>query len=91
VLLAVIFSSETAPYSQTGHGAGIFQNISAVFSRISDILGVGTLHRKKVSDGDAVQVKEQVFVPVLWGIPGTLKTATPKTGLFPVFPLLQPI
>jgi hypothetical protein len=69
VLLAVIFSSENAPDSQTGHGAGISQNISAVFSRISAILGVGTLQGEMVSDGDAVQVKEQVLLPVLWFIP----------------------
>jgi len=64
----VIFSSENAPDSQTGFEPGISQNISAVFSRISDIWGLGTLQGKKVSDGEAVQVKEQVFVPVLWGI-----------------------
>jgi hypothetical protein len=45
---------------------GISQNISAVFSRISDILGSGTLPGKMVSDGDAVQVKEQVLYLVLW-------------------------
>jgi len=61
VLLAVIFSSENASDSQTGHEAGISQNISAVFSRISDILGSGTLQGKMVSDGEAVQVKDQVF------------------------------
>jgi hypothetical protein len=61
VLLAVIFSSENAPDSQTGHGAGISQNIRAVFSRIRAILGVGTLHGKMFSDGEAVQVNEQVF------------------------------
>jgi hypothetical protein len=61
VLLAVIFRCENAPDSQTGHGAGISQNIRAVFSRISDILGVGTLQEKIVSDGDAVQVQEQVL------------------------------
>jgi hypothetical protein len=87
----VIFRFENAPDSQTGHGAGISQNISAVFSRISDIWGVGTLQGKMVSDGEVVRVKEQVFVPVLWGIPDTLKIAIPKTALFPVFPLLQPI
>ena len=31
--------------------------------------GSGTLHGKIVSDGEVVQVKEQVLVPVLWGIP----------------------
>jgi hypothetical protein len=60
VLLAVISSSENAPDSQTGHEAGISQNISAVFSRISDILGSGTLPGKIVSDGEVVRVKEQV-------------------------------
>jgi len=60
VLLAVIFSSENAPDSQTGHEAGISQNISAVFSRMRAILGVGTLHGKMVSDGEVVRVKEQV-------------------------------
>jgi hypothetical protein len=61
VLLAVILSSEKAPDSQTGHGTGISQNNSAVFSRICAILGSGTLHGKIVSDGKAVQVQEQVF------------------------------
>jgi len=42
VLLAVIFRCENAPDSQTGFEPGISQNISAVFSRISAILGVGT-------------------------------------------------
>ena len=41
-LVAVIFCCENAPDCQTGHGAGISQNNSAVFPRISDILGVGT-------------------------------------------------
>jgi hypothetical protein len=58
VLLAVIFSSENDPDSQTGHGKEISQNISAVFSRIRAILGVGNLPGKIVSDGDPVQVKE---------------------------------
>jgi len=61
VLLAVIFRCENAPDSQTGIESGISQNIRAVFSRISDILGVGTLHGKIVSDGEAVQVQEQVL------------------------------
>jgi len=68
VLLAVIFSSENSPDSQTGYGAGISQNISAVFSQISAIFGLGHLHGKIVSDGEAVQVQEQVLLPVLWGI-----------------------
>jgi len=68
VLLAVIFRSENAPNSQTGHGAGISQNIRAVFSQIRAILGSGTLHGKIVSDGDAVQVQEKVLYLVLWGI-----------------------
>jgi len=85
VLLAVIFSSENVSDSQTGHGAGISQNNSAVFSRISDIWGSGTLQGKIVSDGEAVQVKEQVLLLVLWGIPDPLNSA------FPVFPLLQPM
>jgi hypothetical protein len=68
VLLAVIFRCENAPDSQTGFEPGISQNISVVFSRIRAILGSGTLHRKIVSDGDAVRVKEQVLLPVLWGI-----------------------
>jgi hypothetical protein len=41
VLLAVIFRCENAPDCQTGIESEISQNISAVFSRISDILGVG--------------------------------------------------
>jgi hypothetical protein len=61
VLLAVISRCENASNSQTGHEEGISQNISAVFSRMSAILGVGTLHGKIVSDGEVVQVKEQVF------------------------------
>ena len=65
-LLAVIFRCENAPDSQTSHGAGISQNISAVFSRISAIWGSGTLHGKIFSDGEAVQVKEQVFSR-FWG------------------------
>jgi len=61
VLLAVIFRCEYAPDSQTGFEPGISQNIRAVFSRIRDILGAGTLHGKIVSDGEAVQVQEQVL------------------------------
>jgi len=61
MLLAVIFSFDSAPDSQTGFETGISQNISAVFSRIHAILGSGLLPGKIVSDGDAVQVKEQVF------------------------------
>jgi len=61
VLLAVIFRRENAPDSQTGFEQGISQNNSAVFSRIRAILGVWTLHEKIVSDGEAVQVKEQVL------------------------------
>jgi hypothetical protein len=77
----VIFSSENSPDSQTGFEPGISQNNSAVFSRISDIWGSGTLHEKIVSDGDVVQVKEQVLLPVLWGIfdPG-------KQACFPFYP-----
>jgi TolB-like protein len=40
-LLAVIFRCENATDSQTGFEPGISQNISAVFSRISAIFGVG--------------------------------------------------
>jgi hypothetical protein len=58
VLLAVIFSFDSAPDSQTGFEPGISQNNSAGFSRISDIFGVGLLDRKIVSDGEVVQVKE---------------------------------
>ena len=68
MLLAVIFRCENAPDYQTGHGAGISQNIRAVFSQIRAILGSGTLHGKIVSDGDAVQVQEKVLYLVLWGI-----------------------
>jgi len=42
VLLAVIFRCENTPDSQTGFEPGISQNNSAVFSRMRDILGVGT-------------------------------------------------
>jgi hypothetical protein len=66
VLLAVIFSSEKAPDSQTGHGAGISQNIRAVFSRIRAIWGSGPLPGKIVSDGEVVQVKEQVMEWFQW-------------------------
>jgi hypothetical protein len=68
VLLAVIFRCENAPDSQTGFEPGLSQNISAVFSRIRAILGVGIPLGKIVSDGEVVQVKEWAFVPVLWGI-----------------------
>jgi hypothetical protein len=68
VLLAVIFRCENAPDSQTGHEAGISQNSSAVFSRICAIWGSGTLYGMIVSDGEVVQVNEQVLLPVLWGI-----------------------
>jgi hypothetical protein len=57
----VIFSSENAPDSQTGFEPGISQNNSAVFSQISAIFGVGTLHGKMFSDGEVVRVHEQVF------------------------------
>jgi hypothetical protein len=58
VLLAVIFSFDSASDSQTGFEPGISQNNSAGFSRISDIFGVGLLDRKIVSDGEVVKVKE---------------------------------
>jgi len=61
VLLAVIFRCENAPDSQIGFEPGISQNISAVFSRIRAIWGSGTLQGKIVSDGEVVQVKEQVL------------------------------
>jgi hypothetical protein len=54
VLLAVIFSFDSASDSQTGFEPGISQNNSAVFSRISDILVGGLLRGKIVSDGEAV-------------------------------------
>ena len=46
MLLAVIFRIENAPDSQTGFIPQISQNISAVFSRIRAILGVGTPSRE---------------------------------------------
>ena len=79
----MIFSAENAPDSQTGFQPGISQNISAVFSRISAILGVGNIHRKIVSDGDTVQVKEQVLYrfcgefPILENRPFSLISPTP--------------
>ena len=85
MLLAVIFSSENAPDIQTGFEPRISQNISAVFSRISDIWGSGTLPGKIVSDGEPVQVQEQVVERFFGGIPNPLNSA------FPVFPLLQPM
>ena len=57
-LLAVIFRCNITPDSKTGFEPGISQNISAVFSRISAILGSGTLPGKMVSDGEVVQVQE---------------------------------
>jgi hypothetical protein len=85
VLLAVIFSSENAPDCQTCHGAGISQNISAVFSRISAILGLGTLQGKIVSDGEAVQVKERVLFRFYGGI------LDPQNRPFFHFRILQPV
>jgi len=85
VLLAVIFSSENAPDSQTGHGAGISQNIRAVFSRIRAILGVGNPSREDGLRRRRGAGKRVGFQPVLWGI------TDPKTGLFFPFLLLQPI
>jgi hypothetical protein len=67
VLLAVIFRCENAPDSQTGFELGISQNISAVFSRISAILGVrnpsgeDSLRRRSGAD------KRAGSLPVLWG------------------------
>jgi hypothetical protein len=86
LLLAVIFSSENVSDYQTGFIPRISQNISAVFSRMSDIWGVGHLPGKIVSDGEVVRVKEQVFS---WFC-GEFQTP-PKTGLLFPFPLLQPI
>ena len=79
------------PIAKPALNRGYPKTIVLVFAELVLFWGSGTLHGKPVSDGEAVQVKEQVFVPVLWGIPDTLKTAIPKTGLFPVLPLLQPI
>ena len=81
MLLAVIFRCENAPDSQTGFEQGISQNNSAVFSRISAIFGVGTLHGKIVSDGEVVQSKRAGRGTVLGEIPDRLKTRPPKTGV----------
>jgi hypothetical protein len=68
VLLAVIFRCENAPDCQTGFEPGISQNISAVFSRISAILGVGnpsgedSLRRRSGAGARAGSL------PVLWGV-----------------------
>jgi hypothetical protein len=81
VLLAVIFRCENGPDSQTGYESGISQNNSAVFSRISDIFGVGTpswddsLRRRRGAG------KRAGRGTVLGEIPDRLKTRTPKTGV----------
>jgi hypothetical protein len=81
VLLAVIFSSENATDSQTGFEYGISQNISAVFSRMRAILGVGnpsgedSLRRRQGAG------KRAGRGTVLGEIPDRLKTRTPKTGV----------
>jgi hypothetical protein len=90
VLLAVIFCCKNAPDSQTGFEPGISQNNSAVFSRISDILGVGT-----PSQEDSLRRRSDIgkrvgFLLVLWGIPDTLKITTAKTGLLSLSPYSSP-
>jgi len=68
VLLAVIFRCENAPDSQTGNGAGISQNIRAVFSRISAILGVGNPSGEDSLRRRSGAGKRAGSLPVLWGI-----------------------
>ena len=68
-LLAVIFCCENTPDCQTGHGAGISQNNSAVFPRISDIFGVGTPSREDSLRRRSGADKRVGFLPVLSGIP----------------------
>jgi hypothetical protein len=68
VLLTVIFSCKNAPDNQTGFEPGISQNNSAVFSRISAILGGGNPSwedslRRRIGTGKRVG-----SLPVLWGI-----------------------
>ena len=84
-LLAVIFSSENAPDSQTGFVPGISQNISAVFSRISAILGVGTPSREDSLRRRSGAGKRVGFYRFCW------EFQVPKTGflLFPHTPAHQ--
>jgi hypothetical protein len=84
VLLAVIFSFDSAPDSQTGFETGISQNNSAVISRISDILGWGSLPGKIVSDGEVVRVKIRFSA----GFMGNFRS--PKLAFFPHFPCSSP-
>jgi hypothetical protein len=86
VLLAVIFRFNSAPYSQTGFETGISQNNSVVFSRISDILGLGSLPGKIVSDGEVVRVKEQV----LYRFYGSFRSPKLAFFMFSPSPLIQP-
>ena len=81
MLLAEIFRGENAPDSQTGFAPGISQNIRAVFSRMSAVLGVGnplqedSLRRRRGAGNRAGRGT------VLGEIPDRLKTRTPKTGV----------
>jgi hypothetical protein len=84
VLLAVIFSSENAPDSQTGYEPGISQNISAGFSRMSAILGVGTPSRKDGLRRRRGEGKRAGSLPVLWGI------LDPQNRPFSRFPHTSP-
>jgi hypothetical protein len=68
VLIAVIFRCENAPDSQIGFEPGISQNISAVFSRISDILGVGNPSGEDSLRRKSGAGKRAGSLPVLWGI-----------------------
>jgi len=52
VLLAVIFSFDSAPDSRMGKESWDSQNNSAVFSRISAISGIGTPACGIISDGE---------------------------------------
>jgi hypothetical protein len=85
VLLAVIFRCENAPDSQTGFEPGISQNIRAVFSRISDILGVGNPSGEDSLRRRSGAGKRVGPLPVLWGI------LDPQNRCSFLFPILQPI
>ena len=80
----MIFRCENAPDSQTGHGAGISQNIRAVFSRISAIFGVGNPSREDSLRRRSGAGKRAGSLPVLWGI------LDPQNRLFPVSPYSSP-
>ena len=68
-LLAVIFRCENTPDSQTGFEPEISHNNSAVLSRISAILGVGTPSQEDSLRRRSGAGKRVGSLPVLRGIP----------------------